>query len=134
MHVSELTMLPPLLQMDVSEKRQVELTSLSHLACNVRASLEVEPRQAVDLGLVDMDMPVPIRWYACVREYGQARPFEVLDTVHQQMCSQVEWTARCFVVKAAMIMMIRMRRGCSHSVIVREVQVGRWRPSCVVTQ
>jgi hypothetical protein len=126
MHVSELTMLPPLLQMDVSEKRQVELTLLSHLACNVRASLEVEPRQA--------DMPVPIRWYACVREYGQARPFEVLDTVHQQMCSQVEWTARCFVVKAAMIMMIRMRRGCSHSVIVREVQVGRWRPSCVVTQ
>ena len=52
--------------------------------------MEVEPEQVVALGLVDTDRSVPSRWYACVREYGRARPSEVLDTVHLQMCSQLE--------------------------------------------
>jgi hypothetical protein len=124
----------PLLPMGVSEKCQVVLTLLSHSAYNVRASKEVGPRQEVALGSVDMDMSVPSRWCACVRECGQARPFAMLDTVHQQMCSRVGWTVKCFVVKDAMISKIRMLCGCFHSVIVQVVQVGRWHPLCVLVR
>lgn len=39
----------------------------------------------------------------------------------------------CFVVTAAMILMIRMRPDCFHLAIVQVVQVGRWDPFCVKT-
>lgn len=70
------------------EKCQVELTLRSHLECNAHASVEAEPGQWLALGLVDMDMPVPFRWCACVRGYGQVKPFEVSDMDHHQTCSR----------------------------------------------
>ena len=127
-------MLLPLPQTGALEKFQAVLTLRSHLEYNARASVGVEQGQEEALGLVDMDMLVPSRWCACVRECGQARPFAMLDTVHQQMCSRVGWTVKCFVVKDAMISKIRMLCGCFHSVIVQVVQVGRWHPLCVLVR
>ena len=134
MHASVLTVLLPLLPMGVSGKCQVVSTLLSHSACNVRASKEVGPRQEVALGFVDMDMLVPFRLCAYVRECGRVRPFAMLDTVRQQMCSRVGWTVRCFVVKDAMISTIRMPCDCFHSVIVQVVQVDRWHPLYVLNR
>jgi hypothetical protein len=117
--------------MGASGKSQVELTLRSHLEYNARASMEAEPGQELALGIVDMDMPVPFRSCACVRGYGQVRPFEVSDMDHHQTCSRLGWTVMCFVVTAAMISTIRTRPGCLHSVIVQIVQVDRWDPCCV---
>lgn len=134
MHASALTKLLPLPQMGVSEICQVVLTLLSHSTCSVRASFGVELGQEVALELEDMDMRVPSRWCACVRECDQAMPFEVLDRARQQTCNRLGWTAKCFAVKDAMISTIRMRCDYSHSVIVQVDQVGRWNPSCVQNQ
>ena len=79
-------LLPP--QKGAWEKCQVGLTLRSHLEYNVHASVEAVPAQELALGLVDMDMPVSFRWCACVRGYGQVKPFELSDMDHQQTCSR----------------------------------------------
>ena len=66
----------------------MELTLRSHLEYNVHASVEAERGQELALGLVDMDIPVPSRWCACVREYDQVMPFEVSGMDHRQTCSR----------------------------------------------
>jgi len=82
-------MLLPLPQTGALEKFQAVLTLRSHLEYNARASVGVEQGQEEALGLVDMDMLVPFRWCACVRGYGQVRPFEVSGMVHRQTCSRL---------------------------------------------